>query len=368
MKLHIDRNTLLEPLQMIIGVVEKKQALPILSNVLVTTKEHKIELIGTDTEVELIGHMPLLDNKLTQSITLPGRKLIDICRSLPEDSSIEISLNSDKVHIKSGRSQFTLTTLPANEFPSLEVTEIKSSLQLAQNELLRLFQQTYISIAQQDVRYYLNGLLFETHPNLIRAVATDGHRLAMSQIAIPTQQEEITQTIIPRKGIIELMRLLDNSETPVTINIGDNFVQVIGDNFTFKSKLIEGRFPDYNRVIPRNGNKLLSIDRETLKKSLARTAILCNEKFKGVRINLSSNLLLLTANNPEHETATEELAVNYDGEPVEIGFNVIYLLDILNTIKTNTVKLTLTNSNSSVLLEEDPGDGQTVFVVMPMRL
>lgn len=368
MKLMIDRNTLLEPLQMVMGVVEKKQTLPILANVLLSMEPNSLEVIGTDTEVELIGQMPLLDQQESYKITVPGRKLMDICRSLPDDSNIEISQDNDKLILKSGRSRFTLTTLPAAEFPNLDALDSQTEFQMAQKDLLRLFQQTYFAIAQQDVRYYLNGLLFETHNNLLRAIATDGHRLALSEISATISTAEKNQVIIPRKGVLELMRLLDDSETPVSIRMGTHHIQIQGSHFTFTSKLIEGRFPDYERVIPKNGDKTVIIERDTFKKSLSRAAILCNEKFKGVRLELNPNLLRLLANNPEHEVAEEELVIDYDSGDIDIGFNVVYLQDVLSTIKSDLVKLTFTDSNSSVLIEGEPSDDQTLYVIMPMRL
>jgi DNA polymerase III subunit beta len=368
MRLNVDRNTLLEPLQMVMGVVEKKQTLPILSHVLLNIKNQRLEVIGTDTEVELMGQMPLIDHNEANQITVPGRKLMDICRALPEDSQIQVACENEKLVLKSGRSRFTLTTLPASEFPNIDLMDDKTTFQMNQQDLLQLFSQTYFAIAQQDVRYYLNGLLFELHPNMIRAVATDGHRLALSELHASIGDIEKTSVIIPRKGILELMRLLDASDVPVTIHLSANHIQVIGDHFTFTSKLIEGRFPDYERVIPRDGNKSFIIEKDTLKGALQRAAILCNEKFKGVRLELAPNLLRLLSNNPEHEAAEEELTIDYNDEAIDIGFNVVYVQDVLNTIKSEHIKLTFTNSNSSVLLEDNEGDGNTIFVIMPMRL
>ncbi len=369
-KLQLQRETLLEPLQRVMGVVEKKQTLPILSNVLLQAQQNTLSITGTDLEVEVIGQSALHSETEAHQITLPGRKLMEICRSLPELAEVELVQDNDKMVLKSGRSRFTLMTLPAQDFPNIEDYSSQVTFTMPQQELLGLFQRTYFAIAQQDVRYYLNGLLLETRQGKLRAVATDGHRLALSETPASVHSEFQSQVIVPRKGIVELMRLFDNSDTPVEVAIGTNHLRVTGDDFTFTSKLIEGRFPDYERVIPRNGKKVLLLERDMLKSALQRTAILCNEKFRGVRFELEKNLLRILANNPEHEAAEEEIAINYDQESIDIGFNVTYVIDVLNTIRSDMIKLTFTDGNSSVLVESDDeeDDSNTLYVIMPMRL
>lgn len=368
MKLHLQREMLLKPLQQVIGVVERKQTLPILSNVLINAKDNKISITGTDLEVELIGQIQVDSAMKSGQLTLPGRKLMDICKALPENASIELYQEKERVILKSGRSRFTLATLPVADFPNIETQAVSLSFVLPQQELRYLLQRTLFAMAQQDVRYYLNGMLLEVEHNILRAVATDGHRLALNTVDAVTNETQKRQIIIPRKGVTELMRLLDDDESNVTITISNNHIRVEGENSIFTSKLIDGRFPDYKRVIPQSGNKVILIDRDELKSALSRTAILCNEKFRGVRFELRKNLLKILANNPEQEAAEDELNIEYNGGDLDIGFNVNYLLDILNVLKPGPVSLTFMDANSSMLIEEPDNQGDSLFVVMPMRL
>jgi DNA polymerase-3 subunit beta len=369
MKLSLLRETLLKPLQLVIGVVERKQTLPILSNILLTTTDNKLSITGTDLEVELVGQTAF-ETSATElhQITVPGRKLMDICRALPENSPIELFRDKEKIILRSGRSRFTLSTLPAEDFPSVEKHDGQVSFSLPQQQLYRLLQRTHFAMAQQDVRYYLNGLLLEAYPDKLRAVATDGHRLATNSINISTNVENRLQIIIPRKGVLELLRLLVDSSDPATITISNNHIRVATTDFIFTSKLVDGRFPDYERVIPKGSDKFVSVDRDVLKQALYRAAILCNEKFKGVRFELRHGLLRISANNPEQEAAEEEINIDYSQSDLDIGFNVNYLLDILNTIDAGTVKLAFSDSNNSVLIEQHENNEDGAFVVMPMRL
>jgi len=368
MKLNLQRETLLKPLQQVIGVVERKQTLPILSNVLINTRDNKISITGTDLEVELIGQIQIDSSLKSSQLTLPGRKLMDICKALPENAPIELFQEKEKVILKSGRSRFTLATLPADDFPIIEEQEASLSFSLPQQELRYILQRTIFAMAQQDVRYYLNGMLLEISNQQIRTVATDGHRLALNTIDAPIKGPNKRQIIIPRKGVTELMRILNDDESDITITVSNNYIRVKSDNSTFTSKLIDGRFPDYKRVIPKAGNKILLLDRDALKNALNRTAILCNEKFRGVRFELRKNLLKILANNPEQEAAEDELAVEYADGDLDIGFNVNYLVDILNILKPGPVRLTFIDANSSLLVEEPDNEGDSLFVVMPMRL
>lgn len=369
MKINLQRETLLKPLQMVIGVVERKQAMPILSNVLLSIKDKKLSITGTDSEVELIGHADYFtENSDSISLTLPGRKLIDICRALPENAAIELYQEKEKVILRSGRSRFSLSTLPVENFPNAEFQKGYIAFTIPQFQLKQLLQRTYFAMAQQDVRYYLNGLLLEVLPNALNCVATDGHRLAFSACELKTNAEQKLQVIIPRKGVLELLRLLEDNEADVGVTLSANNIHVACENYMFTSKLVEGRFPDYERVIPRNGNKVIFIERELLKHSLGRSAILCNEKYKGIRFEMANNLLKITTNNPEQESAEEEINIEYSQEALDIGFNVSYLLDVLNTIKSDTIKMTFIDSNSSTLIEEADSATLSLFVVMPMRL
>ncbi len=369
MEIKLQRETLLRPLQQVIGVVERHQTLPILSNVLVSAKKNTLSITGTDLEVELIGKSPLEASAKTLShLTLPGRKLMDICKALPEGAPIELYTEKQQVILRSGRSRFTLSTLPAADFPNVETQDAQLSFSISQNKLLKLLQRTHFSMAHQDVRYYLNGMLLEVHANTLRTIATDGHRLAVNAFQSEIKCDHRLQIIVPRKGVNELMRLLDNKDDAVNIEVGTNHIQVISDSYRFTSKLLEGRFPDYKRVIPKSGDKEIIIDRDILKQALQRASILSNEKFRGIRLQLSENTLKLSANNPEQEFAEEELSIDYNKEELDIGFNVNYFLEILNTLKPGNVMLTFTDSNSSILIEEEKATSESFFVVMPMRL
>jgi len=370
MKFSIARDTLIKPLNLVAGVVERRQTLPILSNVLIALEGSKLSLTGTDLEVELVGRLDLEAPGVDGDVTVPARKLVDICKSLPEGSNIEFSIEGGKATVKAGRSRFTLSTLPAADFPAVEANAGDISLEMEQALVKQLIDGTAFAMAQQDVRYYLNGLYFEVLGGRLRVVATDGHRLAL---ATAPQRVEATDlgVIIPRKGVLELSRLLEGT-TPIALSIGTNHIRATTEQFTFTSKLVDGKFPDYERVIPKNPDKLVVGDRAELKQAFTRTAILSNEKYRGVRLRLSQNSLDITANNPEQEQAEEVVAVEYGGAEMEIGFNVSYLLDVLSVLSQAQVRLCLSDEASSALLEhaQPPSDQEPerLYVVMPMRL
>jgi DNA polymerase-3 subunit beta len=370
MKFSIARDTLIKPLNLVAGVVERRQTLPILSNVLIVLEGSKLSLTGTDLEVELVGRLDLEAPGVDGDVTVPARKLVDICKSLPEGSNIEFSVEGGKATVKAGRSRFTLSTLPAADFPAVEANAGDISLEMEQALVKQLIDGTAFAMAQQDVRYYLNGLYFEVLGGRLRVVATDGHRLAL---ATAPQRVEATDlgVIIPRKGVLELSRLLEGT-TPIALSIGTNHIRATTEQFTFTSKLVDGKFPDYERVIPKNPDKLVVGDRAELKQAFTRTAILSNEKYRGVRLRLSQNSLDITANNPEQEQAEEVVAVEYGGAEMEIGFNVSYLLDVLSVLSQAQVRLCLSDEASSALLEhaQPPSDQEPerLYVVMPMRL
>ena len=368
MKLTITREALLTPLQAIAGVVERKQTMPVLSNVLFVAEPDSLTLTGTNMEVELVAHVNEgLAVESPGRITIPARKLSDICRSLGEGTQVELALQGDQVHVRSGASHFTLSTLPAEHFPNVEEDAESFRLELAQADLRNLLEATSFAMAQQDVRYYLNGLMLEVGSNYLRAVATDGHRLAMSTLAVVTGSEDVRQLILPRKGTLELIRLLADADTSVMLVFGDNHLRATLGAYTFTSKLIEGKFPDYNRVIPRGGDKTFIADRQSLKATLQRAGILSHENIRGVRLQLQTNELGVFANNPDQEQAEDSLPVDYAGESLQIGFNVGYLIDVLNALEGNNVRMTLSNANSSGLIE-DVDNSNSVYVVMPMRL
>jgi DNA polymerase-3 subunit beta len=303
MKLSIARDQLLKPLQQVSGVVEKRQTLPVLANVLMVVDAGKLALTGTDLEVELIARTDLAGEFGDGEITVPARKLLDICKSLPASAEVELKQDGQKLVLKSGKSRFTLVTLPANEFPNLEEGMGAFSLTMTQQALKKLIDKTSFAMAQQDVRYYLNGMLFEVTSGRLRTVATDGHRLAMSDAEAQTDAVERLQVIVPRKGVHELARLLTDDEGTVTITLGSNHIRATVGNVTFTSKLIDGKFPDYERVLPKGGDKIVLANREELRQSLTRAAILSNEKFRGIRLQLTPDLLRIQANNPDQEEA-----------------------------------------------------------------
>ncbi|MDA7086782.1 DNA polymerase III subunit beta [Pseudomonas sp. SA3-5] len=363
----IQREALLKPLQLVAGVVERRQTLPVLSNVLLVVEGQQLSLTGTDLEVELVGRVSLEEPAEPGEITVPARKLMDICKSLPNDALIDIRVDDQKLLVKAGRSRFSLSTLPANDFPTVEEGPGSLTLSLNQSRLRRLIERTSFAMAQQDVRYYLNGMLLEVQTGILRAVATDGHRLAMCSMAAEIEQTERHQVIVPRKGILELARLLTEQDANVSIVLGQHHIRATTGEFTFTSKLVDGKFPDYERVLPRGGDKLVVADRQGLREAFSRTAILSNEKYRGIRLQLAAGLLKIQANNPEQEEAEEEIAVDYNGNQLEIGFNVSYLLDVLGVMTTDQVRLILSDSNSSALVQEADND-DSAYVVMPMRL
>ncbi|MCC7257634.1 MAG: DNA polymerase III subunit beta [Gammaproteobacteria bacterium] len=366
MKLSISRESLLKALQAVIGVVERRQTMPILANVLLVARNDGLTLTATDLEVELVADAEAEKIDVPGDITVPGRKLLDIARALAEGAKIGLQLDGDRLVIRSGRSRFVLSTLPAAEFPLVESVEANTRLKLAQNDVAKLLEKTQFSMAQQDVRYYLNGLLLETSRKRIRAVATDGHRLALCDLAIDGQEAAAVQVIIPRKGVMELHRLL-GSGPEIELAIGTNHVRAQFDGIRFTSKLIDGRFPDYERVIPTSQATTLTADRETLRAALQRAAILSNEKYRGVRLELAKGSLKIQANNPDQEEARDEIEVEYDGSPMEIGFNVTYLLDALAAVEGDAVEIDFVDPSSSCLIRS-PTSSPARYVVMPMRL
>lgn len=366
MKFNVEREQLLKPLQQVSGPLGGRPTLPILGNLLLQVENEALLLTGTDLEMEMIARVALSHPCEVGSVTVPARKFLDICRGLPENAEISVILEGDRVLVRSGRSRFSLSTLPASDFPNLEDWQSEVEFALPQATLKRLIEATQFSMAHQDVRYYLNGMLFETEGNELRTVATDGHRLAVCSLPVGESLPHHS-VIVPRKGVIELMRLLDGGESPLQLQIGSSNIRAHVGDFIFTSKLVDGRFPDYRRVLPKNPDKTLEAGCDLLKQAFSRAAILSNEKFRGVRLFISENQLRITANNPEQEEAEEILDVIYSGTELEIGFNVSYMLDVLNALKCEQVSLLLTDSVSSVQIE-DTANRSAAYVVMPMRL
>ncbi|MGR5066137.1 DNA polymerase III subunit beta [Photobacterium sp. DNB22_13_2] len=366
MKFTVAREQLLKPLQQVSGALGSRPSLPILGNILLVVEQGCLSMTGTDLEVEMIAKLALEGDVEEGAVTVPSRKFLDICRGLPDSANISVSLEGDRAIIRSGRSRYTLSVLPAADFPNIEDWQSEVEITLPQGQMRQLIDSTQFSMAHQDVRYYLNGMLFETDGQQLRSVATDGHRMAVCAVAtndvLPAKQ-----IIVPRKGVMELMRLLDSPDEEIRLQIGHSNIRAEVNNYIFTSKLVDGRFPDYRRVMPQNSNKVVEASCDELRKAFSRAAILSNEKFRGVRVNLSPGEMRITANNPEQEEAEEFLDVDYQGEALEIGFNVSYVLDVLNTLKCEQVRWSLTDANASALLE-DSASGEAMYVVMPIRL
>ncbi len=367
MQIGFQREELLKALGYIVGVVERRQTLPILSYTLLKHRDGITSFTGTDLEVETITTIVTTDVKIDGLVALPARKLFDICRALPEQSTVVIKTEVGKATIKSGRSRFSLLTLPTEDFPSLQAIQWEQALTIPRKLLKKLLEQTHFCIAQQDVRYYLNGLLLEFDNKLLRAVATDGHRMAISEIPVEQATKSDRQLIVPRKGINEMLRLLDDSDRSVTLQISQNHVRMTTEEFVFTSKLIDGRYPDYTKVIPSQQTKVLSLSRSEFKETLGRVAILSGEKYRGVRLSLSDKGLRVTAHNPEQEEAQEEIPVVYNGEPMEIGFNVNYMSEATGALMGTEISLGLSDPNSSCIITE-PNTKYPKYIIMPMRL
>ncbi len=369
MKFEVERDTLLNPLLAVQGVIERRQTLPVLANVLITTGDGNLSVTATDMEIELQAQTPL-DGVETGQITVPARKLVDICRTLAADARIRFELDGQRVRLVSGRSRFMLSTLPAIEFPATDPPADEFSLSVPQLELKQLLELTQFAMAQQDVRYYLNGLLLEISADYLRAVATDGHRLAAADLAMEIPNiSEVRQIIVPRKAVLELQRMLGMDDKDAKITIGSNALRLKVGNVRLTSKLIDGKFPDYGRVIPRleKCDKQITIDRQRLIGCLNAASVLSSDKYRAVRLALEPSLLRVVANNPEQEEAKIELEIDYAGEAMEIGFNVNYMIQALNVLPADNARLCLTDSSSScLLLAEDREDCR--YVVMPMRL
>ncbi|MDH3513738.1 MAG: DNA polymerase III subunit beta [Gammaproteobacteria bacterium] len=366
MQITITREGLMKPLGYVTGVVERRQTLPVLSYVLLRQQDGKMTLTGTDLEIEIVA---MVDQGGTGNaeMMLPARKLFDICRALPGDAEINIKKEGEKSIVKSGKSRFALTTMPVADFPVLQASQWEQALTLNQKTMKQLLEQTHFCMAQQDVRYYLNGLLLELSGKKIRAVATDGHRMAVSEAELDKTVKGEKQVIMPRKGVQEMMRLLADTDDPVEIEFGTNHLRAKTSEFIFTSKLIDGRYPDYNKVIPNKQSKKLDLDRNKFRETLARVAILSSEKYRGVRLSLGNKLLRLTAHNPEQEEAQEEIATDYSGEGMEIGFNVNYMIEAISALHSDKVEFGLNDPNSSCTLIS-PDTRYPQYVIMPMRL
>ncbi|HTE15489.1 MAG TPA: DNA polymerase III subunit beta [Burkholderiales bacterium] len=366
--LQIERDALLTPLQAVTGIVEKRHTLPILSNVLIERKKEKLNLIATDLEIQITTSCEA-GGKVSedQSLTVSARKLQDILRSLPDGAETTLDLQANKVQVKAGKSRFNLQTMPADDFPKMaDAGELQAKFSISQKVLQDLLLLVQYAMAQQDIRYYLNGLLLVLDGAKIKVVATDGHRLSYAEgpLASPHDKREV---ILPRKAVLELSRQLSSGDADVKVEIYASQVRFHYGNSELITKIIDGKFPDFTRVIPVNYNKTITLSRQELLQSLQRAAILSNEKFRGVRWMLTGSSLRISCTNTEQEEAQEEMEVVYNGEALDVGFNITYLLDVLNNVHTDNVECSFGDANSSMLITV-PGRDDFRYVVMPMRI
>ena len=379
MKFTIERDNLLKPLQLAANVAEKRHAMQILSNVLLVLKPNSLQLIATDSELEVMSQLALLpgSDPVIGEVTVPARKLLDICKNLPAASQIEFKTIKERLVITAGKGRFTLSTLPASDFPHFQPGQDERVFTVKSALLRKMIEKTHFAMANQDVRYYLNGMLLEvTQENTLQAVATDGHRLATAVVPLANSASvEPIQAIMPRKAVLELARLLNDDDTLCEFTIGDNFIRVSTQGFVFTSKLIDGRFPDIHRKLPKTGEATIKAGKDVLKQIFQRAAILTSDKYHGVRLQLAPGVLTVLANNPEQEEAEETLSIDFDGKPIDRGYNVIYLLDVLSVLPAADVELAFIESNKSVLIrtlqaekDESTSALESLYVVMPMRV
>ena len=361
------RDTLLSPLQSVSGIVEKRHTLPILSNVLLEKKGDALTFLATDIEIQITTSAAAEGGEGDGAVTEGAGKLLDILRSAPEGTEVSLVLEEKRLLVRGGKSRFTLQTLPADDFPRMAIgNDDAKRFSVTQKQFRQLLAQTQYAMAAQDVRYYLNGLLLLTEGKELRAVATDGHRLAFASMEIEAELPR-QELILPRKTVLELNRLLADSDEALEITLSANQVRFAFGNVVLVSKLIDGKFPDYERVIPATLKNSLELGRTALLQSMVRAAILTNEKFRGVRLVLQGNSLKVMAANAEQEEAQEELEVEYAGDSLDVGFNVGYVLDVLNNVSSDTVTLNFNDANSSALITV-PGNDRFKYVVMPMRI
>ncbi|MBK4775840.1 DNA polymerase III subunit beta [Candidatus Pantoea edessiphila] len=366
MKLLIEREKIIKPLQQISSVLNSRPVQQILGNILIKANDRMLFLTGTDLEIEMIACVELLKLYEHGSITVPARKFLEICRNIPSGSIIDILAKQNRMLIISGNINFSLSTLPSSNFPDINDWNIVIEFDLLQDNLKKLIEFTQFSMGNQDIRHYLNGIMFEIGNQEIRTVATDGHRLATYFININNKLPKYS-IVLPRKGVTELSRILNGENINLKIQIGSSNIRIHTKKIIFTSRLINGIFPNYRQVLEKPPNKSLEVDCTLLKQALSRASILSNEKFRGVRLHISKNQLIITTSNYNHEKSEEKLAVKYSGDKLEICFNVIYIIDVLNTLKCSQVRLSFINSISSMHIQ-DINNPYAYYVVMPMRI
>ena len=368
MKISLSRENLLRALQTVAGVVEKRQTMVILGNVLLQIQQNTLTVTASDLEIETRAQTELESSQGDFAITLPAIKLMTIVRSLPDGLTIVLNFEDGRCELSAGRSRFKLSSLPADDFPTIDLTQTEISFAMQQHQLKQLIQNTAFAMASQDVRFYLNGMLFDINQNALRVVATDGHRLSTCATSLSTEGLVPTQAILPRKGVLELQKLMSDNDSLIEFSLAKNYLTVRLEDTVFTCKLVDGRFPDYRRVIPQNNDQVIQTDRELFRNLLQRAAILSNDKFKGIRFALAANLLSVHAQNSEQDESHEDMAIDYQGPEMEIGFNVNYLLDVLNSLHDDLVTLRMKDANSSCLFETQTDVCECQHVIMPMRL
>jgi len=361
------RDELLAPLSAVSGIIERRHTLPILSNVLIERAEGALSFLATDIEIQITSRSSLAAGADAKPVTVGARKLVDILRALPEGAEVTLQQQDKRLQVKAGKSRFTLQTLPAEDFPRLSRPSGEvARFALTQKGLRRLLGLVQYAMAQQDIRYYLNGLLVLVENQQLRLVATDGHRLAYAAMGLPASLPRL-EVIVPRKTVLELGKLLADSDDEVKVELSSSQAAFNFGTVELVTKLVDGKFPDYTRVIPTTHKNRLLLDREVLRQSLQRAAILSNEKFRGVRWVLTDGSLKIVSSNAEQEEAQEELEVKYGGDALDIGFNVNYLLDVLNNVSASEVECHFGDAASSALLQF-PAEPEFKYVVMPMRI
>jgi DNA polymerase-3 subunit beta len=369
MKFSINRDIFLPAVQSVIGAIERRQTLPILSNLLIQVLNNRIIITATDLEIELKNTISLEGDSENFEFTLPARKIADICKNIEEGSSITFNVSQENTIITTNRSKFTLSILPSTDYPKIDDLKSINKFKIEQNKLKKIINNVSFAMAQQDVRYYLNGVLFDLNHDKFAAVTTDGHRLALSETSSILDIAEEKQVIIPRKTVIELQKLLGETSEIININIDSNHIQFNIGDIVLTSKIIDGKFPDYKRVIPANNDKLARINKDSLKHALVRSAIISNEKFKGAKFNFTNNLLVIETQNSERENSKEDLVIDYTSDDLTIGFNISYILDVLNINNNECIDFELKSTDTSCVIRmNEPNDIQSIYVVMPMRI
>jgi DNA polymerase-3 subunit beta len=366
MKFIINRETLLTPLQQIVSVIEKRQTMPILSNVLMIVEENLLHLTGTDLEIQIIAKIVLISST-PGSITVPARKLLDICRFLPNGAEIKFELTDEKIKITSYKSRFSLSCLPANNYPEFSEYGFENNFSINADKFKKALDKTIFCMANQDIRYYLNGLLINISNNKIKLVASDGHRLSIYEDSLEQVTGYESRIIFPRKGVIELNKLLDDHDIELKIEFSNTNIRIFIKNLIFSAKLVDSKYPDFSKVFQKEFFNSITIKKQIIKDALTRVAILSNEKIKGVTLDINSEALKISTHNPEHDEAEEEIAIEYNGDPLSIAFNVQYLLDAISNLDSDVTVLTIATDTSSCFIGE-PSDSVYKFIVMPMRL